>query len=166
MKKAMIFLFAAGALMVASNAFAQVNVMGTPTYGTYTLNSGFTPDPASYSVTAGGPEQSATLAQGDGTPCNAGYIAGTPDVRIHYAAPTGLPLVFYVDTAGTDPTLAVNAPDGAWHCVDDWNSLQPRLQFDSPMAGQYDVFVGTFSEGQYPTVTLYVSEIASNGPAN
>jgi len=147
-------------MLLATAAQAQVNVMGTPTYGTYTLVSGFTPDPASYSVVAGGTEQASVAAPG----CNAGWIANTPDVRVHYTSGT-FPLRFYVDTAGTDPTLAVNAPDGSWHCNDDTAGLMPAVDFPTPMSGQYDIFVGTFAQNAYPNVTLYVTELpGSHGP--
>lgn len=137
-----------------------VNIMGTPTYGEYSVNSGFSPDPLNYSVTAGGEAQSSSVSAG----CNAGWIASVPDVRVNYTAGT-FPLRFYVDTPGTDTTLAINAPDGTWHCVDDSVGLHPAIDFASPASGQYDVFVGTFSQGSYPNVSLYVTELpGSNGP--
>jgi hypothetical protein len=152
---------AASTLMLASAANAQVNVMGTPTYGTYTVNSGFTPDPISYAVVAGGNQQASAAAPG----CNAGWIANVPDVRVHYTAGT-FPLRFYVDAPGTDTTLAVNDPGGMWHCNDDTVGLQPVIDFASPVSGQYDIFVGTFTQNSYPEVQLYVTELpGSFGPS-
>lgn len=137
-----------------------VNLFGTPTFGEYSVSSGFSPDPLSYQVTAGGEATSADVAAG----CNAGWIATVPDVRVNYTAGT-FPLRFYVDTPGTDTTLAVNAPDGTWYCIDDTVGLHPVIDFAAPASGAYDVFVGTFSQGQYPSVNLYVTELpAANGP--
>ncbi|MCA9564176.1 MAG: hypothetical protein KC561_11840 [Myxococcales bacterium] len=153
----------AGVLFFAGSAIGQVNLMGTPTYGTFALNTGFMPDPTNYQVTAGGTIQSSTLTSALGSPCNAGWIASVPDVRINYTAGT-LPLRFYVDS-DADTTLAVNTPDGAWHCNDDSVGLDPVIDFATPMSGQYDIFIGTFSQSNYPTVNLSVTELPStNGP--
>ncbi len=154
----------ASLLLFAGAATAQVNVMGTPTFGTYSINSGFTPDPIGYAVTAGGTQASGGMMTAAGVPCNAGWIASVPDVRVNYTA-GAFPLRFYVNGPGTDTTLAVNAPDGSWHCNDDTVGLHPVIDFASPMSGQYDIFVGTFSQGQYPSIQLMVTELpASNGP--
>lgn len=137
-----------------------------PTAGTHTLTGSFSPDPAVYTVRAGGPLRASLLRDAGDSACNAAWLAERPSVRIDYQAPSGLPLIFYADTAGTDPTLAIRDPGGRWHCNDDWNSLMPRVQFDEPVAGTYDVFVGTYLEGEEPQVALHVSEIASNVPRN
>jgi hypothetical protein len=138
----------------------SINVMGTPTYGTFNINNGFTPDPLTYNAVAGGEIQASSVIPG----CYAGNIASVPDIRINYSAGTW-PLRFYVSAPGTDTTLAVNAPDGTWYCNDDTVGLQPVIDFASPMSGQYDIFIGTFGTGQYPNVQLYVTELpASNGP--
>ncbi|MCC5935567.1 MAG: hypothetical protein JJU35_15070, partial [Balneolales bacterium] len=44
-------------------------------------------------------------------------------------------------------------PDGSWYCNDDAFSgtFNPMVIFDNPAAGQYDIWVGTYSAG--PTVT-------------
>ena len=165
MKKLSLLLAAAVVLCVATSASAQVNVMGEPGYGAYTLSAGFTPDPTAYAVTAGGSEQASQFNQADGTSCFAGNIANVPDVRVNYTAGTTFPLRFYVSTPGTDTTLAINAPDGSWHCNDDTVGLQPVIDFATPLSGQYDVFVGTFSQGEFPQVQLYVTELPSaHGP--
>jgi hypothetical protein len=137
-----------------------------PASGTHTLAGSFSPDPAVYTVRAGGPLRANLLRDAGDAACNAAWVAERPSVRIDYQAPSGLPLVFYADTAGTDPTLAIRDPSGRWHCNDDWNSLMPRVQFDDPVAGTYDVFVGTYLEGEEPQVALHVSEIVSNVPRN
>lgn len=137
-----------------------------PAAGTHTLNGSFSPDPAVYTVPAGGPLRANLLTSASDGVCNAAWVPERPSVRIDYQAPSGLPLIFYTDTAGTDPTLAIRDPSGQWYCNDDWNSLMPRVQFDDPAAGRYDVFVGTYLEGEEPQVVLHISEIASNVPRN
>lgn len=164
MKRALFVAVIIVGLSAAGWLIAQPNVTGNPTYGTYSLTTGFQPDPTTYAVTAGGTYDSAQILV-DSIPCGAGFIAMSPDIRIHYTAGT-LPLIFYADTAGTDPTLAINDPSGQWHCNDDFASLMPRVEFATPISGQYDIFVGTFSEGDFPSVTLHVSELAGAAPSN
>ena len=137
---------------------------GPPTFGTYTLVSGFSPDPTHYSTTAGGTAQSSSSVTTMTGACNAGWIATTPDVRIQYTSGT-YPLRFYVGTPDTDTTLAIRAPDGQWYCNDDFSSLNPAIDFARPLSGQYDIFVGTYSQNEYPDVTLSVTEMPSSyGP--
>lgn len=146
-----------------AQATGGINIQGTPGYGTYNIASGFTPDPQVVALTAGGSNSSSGLMTATGA-CNAGYVAGVPDVRVNYTSGS-YPLRFYVDTPGTDTTLAINAPDGSWHCIDDFSGLHPAIDFASPMSGQYDVFVGTYSQGQYPSVNLSITELpGSYGP--
>jgi hypothetical protein len=136
-----------------------IDFSGNPTYGTYNISSGFAPDPTSYTVVAGGSNPASQL----GSSCS-GNIANAPDVRVHYTSGS-FPLRFYVQGGG-DTTLAINAPNGQWYCNDDFNgSLSAAIDFSSPMSGQYDIFIGTYSSGDYPSANLMVTELpGSNGP--
>ena len=141
-----------------------INTMGTPTYGTYNVAANFQPDPQSYTVAAGGGLDSTTLQTNSGS-CYAGWVAAVPTIRVNYTA-GNFPLRFYVDTPGTDTTLAINGPDGVWYCNDDGVGLQPVLDFPSPVSGQYDIFVGTYAQGENPGVTVFLTEMPNqHGPA-
>lgn len=145
---------AAAVLCLSAPAQAQVNTSQSGTYGQVTLNSGFTPDPHSVTVTAGG-----TV---DATSVNAeciGMIAGRADYTVRYRQAGALPLIFSA-TSEADTTLAVRAPDGSWHCNDDSDSLNPAVRFDTPRNGRYQVWVGTYGEESAPAV-LHVSEIGN-----
>lgn len=124
-----------------------------PTYETVSLTSGFTPDPYTVSLAAGGDNDAGQL----GEPCT-GYVASAPDVRLNYEAGT-LPLFFRTRSDG-DTTLAVNGPDGQWYCDDDGTgTTNAQVWFDAPQSGQYDIFVGVFgSMGTHPA-TLEISEL-------
>lgn len=128
-----------------------------PTYGTMTLGSGFSNDPRTVSLQAGGSISASNAAGG----CS-GFIANAPDVRVNYTAGSTFPLIFSVNSS-SDTTLVINAPNGAWYCDDDGgvNGLNPQVRFDSPGSGQYDVWVGTYSSGSLQSATLYVSEVSS-----
>jgi hypothetical protein len=146
---------AAGAVALAfsSTASAQ-NWQASPSYGETYLSSGFTPDPHSVRLSAGG----SIRAQDRFSDCR-GYIADAPDYRLQYSAGS-LPLYLNVDS-DTDTTLVVNGPDGRWYCDDDGadEALNPLLYWSNPPSGQYDIWVGTYSSGGLADATLFISEL-------
>lgn len=145
---------AAALLLVAPAAQAQ-DTAAPATYGSVRLNSGFTPDPHSVSLTAGGSIDASTI----GSPCT-GSIARAPDYELTYTAGS-LPLYIYA-TASSDTTLVVNGPDGQWYCDDDSNGgTNPQVTFNTPRSGTYDIWVGTFGGGT-ASATLNITEVAGD----
>ncbi len=140
----------------SANAEARPDPALEPAFGTVNLTSGFTPDPHTMGISAGGGFD----ASGLGGAC-VGWIAQAPDYRVNWTAGSGaLPLLFSVD-AGADTTLVINDAQGNWVCDDDGgnNNLNPAINFANPSSGQYDVWVGTFSSGDLQKSTLHVSEL-------
>lgn len=131
----------------------------TPTYGTVTLSSGFTPDPSVHDIRAGGSDRAAQAG------CS-GYIhADAPDLDLKYEADATWGLQIDA-TADIDVTLMVHTPGGAWVCDDDTgNGLNARLSFDRPESGYYSIWVGTYSdpEGDLPDARLAFSEYRMEG---
>ena len=155
-----------GVLSISEIGFAgmdtRLNLAAPAQFGTQTLTSGFTPDPVVMSSGAGGPID-VSIAAADGviaTGYCTGYVASAPSVELTYEA-GALPL--YIAARGeADLTLAVNGPDGAWHCDDDsGGDLNPEIAFTEPQSGVYDIYVGTFSEyaGDAASAELFISEI-------
>ena len=145
---------AAALLLVAPAAQAQ-DTAAPATYGTVRLNSGFTPDPHSVNLTAGGSIDASTI----GSPCT-GSIARAPDFELTYTAGS-LPLYIYA-TASSDTTLVVNGPDGQWYCDDDSNGgTNPQVTFNTPRSGTYDIWVGTYGGGT-TSATLNITEVAGD----
>jgi len=139
-----------------SGALAQ-NVGGTPLFGDVTLSAGFSPDPHVVAVSAGGGDSAAD----HGSACT-GYIAADqPDYRLNYAS--GAYQLGAFVRATVDTTLIINAPDGSWHCNDDFAQLDassPGIVFASPLSGQYDIWVGTYSSDDGGTqATLVLTEL-------
>ena len=151
MKKLTISLIAVVTLAISGWAAAQDWSLD-PTYGTYDLVTGFTPDPQALELTAGGSIDASTLGEG----C-VGSIADAPDVRVNYTAGS-LPLTFGA-TSEADLTLVINAPDGSWHCNDDFDGFDPVVHFAAPLSGQYDIFVGTYIAELAPAI-IVVTELA------
>lgn len=144
-------LIAASALaaLLVGPAVAQ-NPGLAPNYGTLSLNAGFTPDPRSVNVSAGGSVDGSALPGA----C-VGMISDAPDVRVNYTA-GGLPLAFRTRSAG-DTTLIINGPDGSWYCDDDsGGGTNAQVLFRNPSSGQYDVWVGHLSGST--SATLLVTE--------
>ena len=127
------------ALMAFPTTSGAQDFNARPNYGTFSLRGGAAPDPLRISLRSGGEIDAARL----GGPC-VGFISGAPDVRIDYVAGS-VPLVVAVHSAA-DTTLVVNTPDGRWHCNDDGagTGLDPRLRFERPASGRYEIWVGTY----------------------
>lgn len=145
-------LAAAGAGMASAQNYNQ-----NPTYGSVSLNAGFSPDPMQVSVRSGG---TVNAAQSIGGACT-GFIASAPDYRVNYT-PGSYPLIISVNSS-QDTTLVVNAPNGQWYCDDDSGNagMNPMVRFNAPAAGQYDIWVGTYGSNQNFTSTLAISEVSS-----
>jgi len=127
-----------------------------PTYETVSLRGGFTPDPYRVRLQSGGPIRANDSIGGN---C-VGYISEAPDVRLNFQ-PGSLPLIISVNS-GTDTTLVINGPDGRWYCNDDGgNGLNPSLRWNSPMSGQYDIWVGTYASARNANAQLHISELYS-----
>ncbi|MEE2527324.1 peptidase S1 [Hyphobacterium sp. HN65] len=145
------------AVMAMTGAAEAQDWRLNPTYGGVTLSSGYTPDPYLVNLQSGG---SINASQSIGGNCR-GYVANAPDFRLQYRAGNILPLIISVSSS-SDTTLVINAPDGRWYCDDDGGQgLNPSLRWNSPMSGQYDIYVGTYGSASYRNATLSISELSS-----
>lgn len=154
-------LLCASAMAVALVAPANAqDVNASPTYDTVRLNPGFTPDPYIVQLDSGG----SISANGISESC-AGYIANAPDVRLRYGSGSGaLPLIIGVQS-DYDTTLVINAPDGRWYCDDDRGAgLDPLVRFHEPLAGAYEIWVGTWGDTDVHPAQLVITELSSTLP--
>ena len=132
-------------------------------FGVHPVTPGFLPDPMDIAVTSGGDLDARSLNLGPG--CK-GWVTRRPDAIVEL---TGVSrhLRFYLTpgTAGADTTLIINHANGSWRCNDDsWGSLNPTVDVNNAPPGQYDVWVGSYHQGDHVQGTLRISEIASNHP--
>ena len=138
----------------------QLDYSQEPNYGSTALTSGFAPDPVSVSVTSGGDVDASYLGSG----CS-GYATSAPDFGVNYTSGAFPTLRFYFVASSGDTTLIINSPNGTWYCVDDsFGTLNPTIDFQAPSSGRYDVWVGSYSSGDFVSGTLYVTENTSNHP--
>ncbi|MBX9803855.1 MAG: peptidase S1 [Caulobacteraceae bacterium] len=138
-------------LGLAAPAAAQ-NASLTANYGEISLSAGFTPDPYTVSIQAGGSVDGARLPGS----CT-GYISEAPDFEVTYSAGS-LPLVFRT-MSGADTTLIINGPDGQWYCDDDsFGDGDAQVRFNRPQSGTYDIWVGKFGSGGTAAARLLITE--------
>jgi hypothetical protein len=173
-----------GALLTGGEADAQrrrrvrLNYNARANYGQYTLQTGFTPDPWGFPITAGGGRNPIDVSQlglsdsSTGQACSQSYVTRNPDFHFTFRAGSQFSLVrFYVVTQNNaDATLLINQPDTRWRCNDDhgrgdWgNRLMPAVDFANPQSGRYDIWVGSYDMTSRNPGTLYVTELDSNHP--
>ena len=124
-------------------------------FGDAALNGGFLPDPFERSVTAGGAVSVSDALGGQASGVCRGYVTAEPTLELRYNG--GSDLFIYTDGTA-DTTLAINGPDGRWHCSDDEIGTDAGIAFFGGQSGIYDIYVGTYSRGDRQT-RLRVSEI-------
>ncbi len=110
---------------------------------TIDLQAGFPLDPTFVSVNAGG-DLNAAVIDAD---C-AGYINTQPVVTVNWTGDAEFVEVFFV--SNDDPTLVIVGPDGSVYCSDDANDqlLDPVIELQSPMEGQYRIWAGSYARNQ------------------
>lgn len=141
------------------NPQPTLNYSLPPNYGSTSLVSGFVPDPYQVGVTSGGSVNVSYLGGG----CT-GFATSAPDFSVNYTNGAFPTLRFYFLGNG-DSTMVVNAPNGVYRCSDDsFGTLDPTIDYASPASGRYDVWIGSFSSGQFITGTLSVTESTGNHP--
>lgn len=155
--KTLLFAAAAVASFMVAGAAAAQNYDADPNYGELTLSAGFTPDPALLSLLAGGNIDASSKYQG----CS-GFISEAPDMRLFWdGSGKGAPNLKISALSNADTTLVVNGPDGRWYCDDDGGEDANPLVELSPRAGRYEIWVGTYSEGETKRAVLSISEVSS-----
>jgi hypothetical protein len=156
MRNLIVATVATACALIAGAATAQ-NTNADPNYGEVTLSAGFTPDPAMLRLQAGGSIDASDRFDG----CR-GFISATPDVRLFWdgSAKSALTLKFSA-LSNADTTLIVNDPNGRWHCDDDSGEDSNPLVELSPIPGRYEIWIGTYSEGETKNAVLSISELYS-----
>jgi serine protease Do len=133
-----------------------------PFFGTTDLASGFMPDPHSVTISAGGSVDVSSGAYG--SHCS-GYASSAPDFQLNWSAPgSSLQIYFVADDIG-DATLIVNSANGDWLCNDDApGTLNPSVTIEAPESGRYDIWVGSYNQGEFINGELKITELSTVVP--
>lgn len=158
----LIVLAAGAALLVtpgvslAQKAGGRPDFTLTPNYGEVELETGFTPDPWTKSILAGGSVAASSARSG----CE-GSVSAAPDLQLTFEA-GDLDLTIRA-VASEDTTLLVNTPSGQWLCDDDsGGGLNPQVLISDPQSGRYDIWLGTYNDDMVQS-TLEISELGGSG---
>jgi len=142
--------------VIAASALAAMAAgLGAPaqaqTYGSVQIGPGFTPDPRTRDLQAGG----SVNASGFGGNC-VGWIADAPDYSVFWGGGSNL---IISSVSSSDTTLVVRTPGGNIICDDDsGEGLNPAIAFSNASNGRYDIWVGTLGGGLAPA-RLHISEL-------
>ena len=134
----------------------------SPNFSTTSLSTGFTPDPFTYDILAGGSVDVSMEIPG---PDCFGYASSAPDFRLNWSGSTDyLTIFFTADDPDDDTVLIVRTPNGDWLCNDDANddTFNPLLNLNNYPSGQFDIWIGTYSEYSeegYINGTLTITEL-------
>jgi hypothetical protein len=144
-----------GAVVVAPGPIARPPMVyggaGMP------LATGFLPDPRVMSGISGGPISAQSMS-----PQCRGFINAVPNHTLTLTTPFNFLRVWA--RSQSDTTLFVRAPTGQVFCADDTYGLNPGVDLTGLPPGNYQVFVGSYSQGARAPYELGVSEMASSTP--
>ncbi len=134
--------------------FRESGLVLNPTHGSVTLDSGFTPDPHTLTVSAGGSMDVGV------TGCDYGYVSAAPTYTLDYTG-SGTDLSFYA-RSGDDTMLLINDLNHlTWVCDDDsFGDRNPVVTFPDAAPGLYIIWVGTYNPGAPVSATLHISKRA------
>jgi len=115
--------------------------------------------PETFSVTAGGP---ANLGACQTVPGH-GHVSQRPDFTLDFLSNQINRALEFRTTGACDTVLLVSGPNGQYEYNDDSNGLSSRVRFNTPLLGQYDIWVGTFGTTNCAT-SLVIETIELNAP--
>ncbi|MBW4561573.1 MAG: hypothetical protein KME32_10550 [Mojavia pulchra JT2-VF2] len=145
-------------LLVASTINAVADVQPTPTiFGDVTIGKDFSPDPFTVRGMSGGSVPGSQVAKRSETatgPCT-GFVDETPDHTLELTSKFDY-LKLRVDSP-KDTTLIVKGPGGTW-CNDEFDNQNPGIVGEW-LPGTYQIWVGSYDQGQYFPYTLQITEV-------
>ena len=132
-----------------------------PLFGRGELMTGFTPDPQTVEIATGGDVD--TFGMGLGLGC-VGSVSAAPSYSLSWTGSSNNLRVFVVSDG--DSTLIMRAPDGSFLCSDDFSAggLDPLIDIENPMRGEYDIWVGTYTGYADESATLHITELTTLDP--
>lgn len=145
-------LFMVGTVINVAAQTDNPNWQAEPLEGTIELSNGFTPDPHTVDVQAGGELEKDKICEG--------YVwEDAPDVNLTYEA-GDYPLTFAAES-DSDVTLLIFTPEQQWNCeTDSGGTGNSWITYLEPDSGTYNIWIGTRTpvEENHPPATLSITE--------
>lgn len=141
--------------------FGSLDPAAAPSSGSVSLETGFLPDPYTAQVTGGGTLNGLNLDLQGATDC-VGYYSQEPTFSLDWVGGSSYTLrMFAVEENGRDATMVVRDPQGNYFCNDDAGDggPDPLVILPVSLTGQYDVWLGSYSQDGQISATLYISEL-------
>ncbi|WP_413200658.1 hypothetical protein [Nostoc piscinale] len=146
------------AFCVASITNTITHAQEAPTiFGDVTLNHPFSPDPITVRGMSGGSISGNKVAGRRETitgPCD-GFVDAAPDHTLELK--TRFDYLRLQVQSPQDVTLIVKGPGGTW-CNDDFEGKNAGMSGEW-LPGNYQVWVGSYNQGQYYPYTLTITEV-------
>jgi hypothetical protein len=137
----------------------QLDFTAEPNYGLLELESGFAGDPRTRDMISGGSVDASYI-----TGCT-GYATSAPDYSVRYTVDAFTSLLRFYFVGDGDTTLIVNGPTGSWYCSDDsYGTTNPTVDFEDPISGRYDIWIGSYLRDVPVTGQLSITELSINHP--
>ena len=107
-----------------------------PLAGRLSLEAGFSPEPFTRETTLEG-------RFGFGDSYN-GFFTEAPTFSLNYTAGPQ-PLTILNESDHVDTVMLIYTPEGQWEYNDDFDGLNAGIRFDSPVSGEYLIWMGSYS---------------------
>lgn len=134
----------------------------TPLYATLNLYFGLSPDPRGVNMQSGG---AVDVSKYLGDEC-VGFASVEPSVTMNWKSGSTPFLRIFFFSGGEDTTLIMRSPVGEWICNDDYGgSFDPLIDL-APMVGEYGIWVGSFSWGEFHPGSLVITHSSETNPVN
>ena len=142
---------------------AILDYEANPLFGSASLQRGFSPDPHTVAVGAGG------TVDTTGLNLDCGFTTSSPTFafKLSGGASEGFLRIFYATSDGTDTTLVIHTPDQKWICMDNssyGNGIDPVIDIDYAVSGEYAIWVGTHQSDTHGAGNLSITESTNTMP--
>lgn len=87
-----------------------------------------------------------------------GFATGAPDLELAYGGGGSYLRIYFEPDNSGDTALVINDPNGDWVCNDDFDGLNPGIEFFNPDGGVYDIWVASFDSGDFVEGTIGMTE--------
>ncbi len=134
-----------------------------PVHGILELADGYHPNPLIKPLLFGG---KIDLSAEFGDEACEGFVESAADMAIDWGG-GGFLRIFFLPDKPANSSLAIKDPQGSWYCSDDsFETLNPAVDFENALAGQFKIWVGGEAEGQTGLGKLYFTQVEDIDPGD